>query len=72
MTTTSTEPKLSDDSLTQWPPKAHIVRKKDMPVTEGTLAICGEKLMGIHLGRLTADMKACAQCTEIAKRELNQ
>lgn len=71
-TSTTIKPKLSGDELTQWPPKAHIVRRKDLPVKEGTTALCGAKMMGIDLGDLSANMKACPKCSEIAQGELSR
>ena len=49
----------------QWPPVAHIIHKKDMPAKEGTIALCGKKLMGIDLGNLrNANCPICKNCIE--------
>ena len=46
------------------------MRNEDKPVREGTLALCGEKLMGLDLGSLrTASGEVCAKCVEAFKRE---
>ena len=53
MTSTATEPvvePLIGDAPPCWPPVQHIVRNEDRPVREGTIALCGEKLMGARLG----------------------
>lgn len=69
-TATDTKPALDDGTLTHWPPKAHIVRKEDLPAKEGTIALCGERLMGIDL---PGDVlrASCEKCVEIARRELD-
>jgi hypothetical protein len=46
-----------------WPPLAHLCREK--PAKEGSLALCGAKLMGINLEDAH---KVCKKCIEIAKR----
>lgn len=52
-----------------WPPVQHIIHKRDMPAREGTLALCGTKLMGIDLGPLrNATGEVCAKCVEEFKR----
>ncbi len=65
--TTETKPKLDDSGLDQWPPLAHIIRKKDIPVKKGTIALCGAKLMGIELPNPS---KTCKKCIEIERKEL--
>lgn len=48
----------------------HIVRNEDKPVREGTLALCGEKLMGLDLGSLrTATGEVCAKCVDVFGHE---
>lgn len=67
---TETKPKLTDDVCTQWPPKAHLVRKEDLPAKEGTIALCGAKLMGLDLEG--HPFKAnCKKCIEVMQRELS-
>ena len=73
MSTTATDPvvePLLGDAPPCWPPVQHIVRNEYRPVKEGTLALCGEKLMGLDLGSLR-DVKGevCAKCIEVFKRE---
>jgi hypothetical protein len=70
MTQTETEP-VTADPLDCWPPKAHIVRREDLPAKEGTIALCGAKLMGMDLqGNV---LKAqCDKCQEIMRRELRE
>ncbi len=60
----STEPATLPDApaLDQWPPVAHIIHKKDMPAKEGTIALCGAKLMGLDLGRLNDAGNVCPKC----------
>lgn len=67
-TETEVKPKLSDGSIGEWPPLAHIVRKGADP-KEGDKALCGAKLMGIPLDSAT---KVCAKCIEIVKMEQGQ
>ncbi len=73
MTSTATEPvtlPLTSDAPPCWPPVQHIVRNEDKPVREGTLALCGEKLMGLDLGSLrTGTGEVCAKCVEVFRRE---
>lgn len=74
MTTTITEPetkpKLDGDAPPCWPPVQHLVRKENLPVKEGDLTLCGAKLMGLNLGKLTeAKGKVCAKCLAIFERE---
>lgn len=68
MIDTATEPivePLLGDAPPCWPPVQHIVRNEDKPVREGTLALCGEKLMGLDLGSLrNASGEVCAKCVE--------
>lgn len=61
MTDTLTKPKLSDAPPACWPPVAHIVRKEDLPPREGSVALCGAKLMGIDLGG-NVFKATCKQC----------
>jgi hypothetical protein len=70
-TKTETKPKpvLSDGTMNQWPPLAHIERKSAGPLREGKLALCGAKLMGIRLPDAT---KVCEKCIEIARKELSR
>lgn len=60
---TQTKPKTSNGSGTVWPPLAHLTRER--PPKEGSLALCGAKLMGLDLPNAT---KVCRKCVEIAKR----
>lgn len=73
MSTIATEPvvdPLLGDTPPCWPPVQHIVRNEDRPVREGTLALCGEKLMGLDLGALRdAKGEVCAKCAEAFLRE---
>ena len=62
-----TEPVLSD-APPCWPPLAHLIRLEDEPVKEGTIALCGKRLMGIDLGRLQDCPRVCAECVEVAIR----
>lgn len=64
-----TEPQLAD-APPCWPPVAHMIRKEDEPAKEGTIALCGERLMGINLGRLTPSSAVCKKCVEVARREM--
>lgn len=74
ITEPETKPKLDDGApLDQWPPVAHLIYAKDRPAREGTIAMCGAKLMGLDLGLLGRDgarFKVCAKCEEIARKEL--
>lgn len=63
MTQTKTDTKTKSGSGNVWPPLAHLCREK--PPKEGSLALCGAKLMGLDLPNAT---KVCRKCTEIAKR----
>ncbi len=69
MTQTVPETEQLDEVITQWPPKAHIVRLEDLPVKEGTIALCGAKLMGMDL-KGNVLKAACGKCLEIMRREL--
>lgn len=67
-TEVETEPKLGE-APPCWPPVAHMIHKKDEPVREGSIALCGVKLMGLDLGRLknhTGDI--CPKCVEVFLR----
>lgn len=66
--TTQTQPEV-DSVIGQWPPVAHIIRKKDQPAREGTVALCGAKLMGIDLNGDTLKTN-CQKCREVMLREL--
>jgi hypothetical protein len=57
------------DSLSHWPPKAHIVRRKDLPAKEGTIALCGTKLMGMDL-KGDVQKASCEKCLKIMREEL--
>lgn len=71
-TQTITEPML-DEAPPSWPPLAHLIRKEDEPVKEGTIALCGVKLMGIELGRLSqASGKICEKCEAIFWQSLEK
>lgn len=64
---------MTDEAPPSWPPLAHIIRKKDRPIKEGTIAICGAKLMGIDLGRLNeVSGKVCEKCEAILLKELEK
>jgi hypothetical protein len=66
-TDTVTKP-TTDDTLTCWPPKAHIVRREDLPAKEGTIALCGAKLMGMDLkGDVTK--ATCEKCLKIMRKD---
>lgn len=73
MSSTATEPvveSLLGDAPPCWPPVQHIVRNEDRPVKDGTLALCGEKLMGLDLGSLrNASGEVCSKCLEAFRRE---
>ncbi len=68
MTQTDTEPAVTSDAPPCWPPLAHLVALKDMPVKPGTIALCGAKLMGIDLTD-TDVRKVCEKCCRIAQRD---
>jgi hypothetical protein len=61
---------VTDDPLSCWPPKAHIVRKKDLPAKEGTIALCGAKLMGMDL-KGDVQKATCDKCLKIMRKELD-
>lgn len=62
-----------DEAPPSWPPLAHLIRNEDKPVKEGTIALCGAKLMGIELGRLSqASGKVCEKCEAIFLKEANK
>ena len=64
---------MTDEAPPSWPPLAHIIRNEDKPAKEGTIAICGAKLMGVDLGNLNrATGKVCEKCVEIVRRELEK
>jgi len=68
-TETITKPVLDDGTLTCWPPKAHIIRKEDQPAKEGTIALCGAKLMGMDLkGDVTK--ATCDKCLKVLERKM--
>lgn len=60
-----------DTSIGQWPPVAHIIRKEDEPAKEGTIALCGERLMGIDL---QGDVRkaTCQKCREVMLKEMQR
>lgn len=67
-TETLTEP-VTADAPPCWPPLQHIIRNEDKPAREGTIALCGAKLMGIDLGRLRdAQGEVCSKCVAEFKR----
>lgn len=67
--TTETAPEVDTTAPPAWPPVQHIVHKKDLPVREGSIALCGAKLMGLDLGRLRdAQGEVCSACLEEFKR----
>lgn len=68
-TQTDTDPALGE-APPCWPPLAHIIREEDRPVKEGTIALCGAKMMGIDLSDAPASTVVCGKCAEIALREL--
>lgn len=74
--TTITEPEVEpmiDEVPPSWPPLAHLIRKEDQPVKEGTIALCGAKLMGVDLGSVNkASGKICEKCEAIFWRELEK
>lgn len=58
-----------DEAPPCWPPVSHIIRKEDEPAREGTIALCGAKLMGIELGSLlTHKGPVCPKCYERFKK----
>lgn len=61
----------TDVDIGCWPPVSHIIRREDIPPKEGTVALCGEKLMGIDLQGDTRKA-SCKKCLEIMRRELKQ
>lgn len=61
---TKTKPAL-DDALACWPPKAHIIHKRDQPAKKGTIALCGAKLMGIDL---PDDTPPCDKCLKVFRQ----
>ncbi len=62
---TETKTKLDDGTLDQWPPLAHMIQREDVPAKEGTIALCGAKLMGITL---PAGSTTCKKCIEVYKQ----
>lgn len=66
--TTKTKPELSGDAPASWPPKAHLIRRKDHPPKEGTIALCGAKMMGIDLDGASVN-KVCPKCIDVYRRE---
>ncbi len=67
-TITDTKPDLSSDAPTQWPPKAHLIRRKDHPPKEGTIALCGAKMMGIDLDGAAVN-GVCPKCLDVYRKE---
>lgn len=66
-----TEPRLDGGVPSSWPPLQHIIRNEDLPAREGSIALCGTKLMGIDLGPLVkAHGKLCGKCLEVLKQEI--
>jgi hypothetical protein len=70
-TTIEVEPRsATDEAPPSWPPVQHIIHKRDRPAREGTIALCGAKLMGIDLGPLrSVTGEVCPKCVEAFKRE---
>jgi hypothetical protein len=66
-TTLEPDTKLDDGTMNQWPPLAHIARKRPGTVREGDIALCGAKLMGLNLNDAH---KVCEECIKIARQEL--
>ena len=67
---TDTKPDtITDSSVGQWPPQAHLIRPEDRPAKEGTRALCGAKLMGIDLEHAK---DVCMECRKIAEQELTR
>lgn len=65
---TQVQPQLGSPP-SQWPPLAHIVRKGE-PVREGTVALCGARLMGLDLGHLDSATNRCEKCEAEMRRLL--
>lgn len=59
---------LLDLPPSHWPPVAHLIRREDHPPKEGTIALCGAKLMGIDLHKTNVG-KVCDECKRIAREE---
>lgn len=70
--TTETETLPELEAPSQWPPVLHLVHKKDLPVKDGTIALCGEKLMGINVPGNPATTQVCKKCAEIRRKVLGQ
>tara|TARA_R110002094_G_scaffold220250_1_gene192824 strand:+ start:53973 stop:54185 length:213 start_codon:yes stop_codon:yes gene_type:complete len=67
MSKTTTKPETTNDTLSQWPPQAHIFKShgpKASEPKEGDLALCGAKLMGMDL---KSAQVVCKKCMAIAK-----
>jgi hypothetical protein len=69
MILTETEVQPVVDMPPSWPPVAHIVHKKDYPIKEGSIALCGAKLMGIDLRGMSVN-QLCKECAAIRHRLL--
>ena len=67
---TQLDEEVKTDTISQWPPKAHIVRRKDLPAKEGTIALCGAKLMGMDL-KGDVQKANCDKCLKIMREELS-
>lgn len=67
-TEVETKPSVDGTVPPVWPPETHLLRKKDLPVKEGSIALCGAKLMGLDL-RGTSVQNVCKKCLETRKRE---
>lgn len=61
---TKLDTKLDDASIAEWPPLAHIIHEHQKPAQEGTIALCGAKLMGLDLPNDTKTL--CKKCIKIA------
>lgn len=59
---------MTDDAPPVWPPVAHLIHKKDEPCKEGTIALCGAKLMGLDLGPINKLSKVCEKCVEVFRK----
>ncbi len=63
-TVLDTETRDVTDTGNVWPPLAHIFDHSKGEVKEGDLALCGAKLMGLHLPDAT---EVCKKCIRIAR-----
>lgn len=63
---TETKTKPAMGIPTQWPPLAHIARKRPGTVKKDDMALCGAKLMGINLDDAR---EVCEECVRIFRSE---